>query len=107
MKNKLKYFFSWARVSGPMKNLIMFYVVLAILNLAAIGFIDPKYILLVDAFIFVLTIFHYFPAVGLYLMILLYPFTGWQFSVGSINFPYADLAALMRFSAVALKIIVK
>ena len=107
MNKRIKQFFFRSMISKTMKNLIIFYAVLAILNLIGLGFINAKYILLADIILIALTVFYYYPAIGLYLMIFLYPFSGWQLTSGSINLPYADLVALMLFIAVALKIIVK
>ncbi|MEK7159707.1 MAG: O-antigen ligase family protein [Patescibacteria group bacterium] len=100
-------FFHWSMISQPMKNLVVFYVALAVLNLIGIGFINAKYILLSDIVLIALTVFYYYPEIGLYLMIFLYPFSGWQLTFDSINLPYSDLAALMLFVSVALKITVQ
>jgi O-antigen ligase len=107
MTKKIKQLFSWSTVNQQMKNLVIFYVVLAVLNLIGIGFVNAKYVLLIDIVLILLTAFYYFPEIGLYLMIFLYPFSGWQLVIGSINLPYSDLIALMLFIAVALKIIFK
>lgn len=107
MATILKRFCHWSTVGQPVKNLIIFYVVLALLNLAAISFVNALYVLLADAAVVALTVLYVYPTIGLYLMIFLYPFSGWQFKFSFINLPYSDLAAWMLFCAVAFKIIVR
>lgn len=97
----------WSKISPAAKGALIFFCALAILSLLGIGFVDPKYILLIDAVFVALAVFYFYPTIGLYLMILLYPFSGWQFKFNTVNLPYSDLIALLLFCSVALNVFIK
>ncbi|MBI5077348.1 O-antigen ligase family protein [Candidatus Falkowbacteria bacterium] len=78
---------------------------LAVLNFGAVNFVQLKYVLLFDLALIVLALFCRWPEIGLYSLIVFYPFVNWQFRIGEVNLPYVDLAAVFLLSAVLLKTI--
>ncbi|OGF31343.1 hypothetical protein A2223_03385 [Candidatus Falkowbacteria bacterium RIFOXYA2_FULL_35_8] len=77
--------------------------ILLLLNLVAMNFWPTEYLLIFDlviiAFLFTLR----FTQVTFYIMILLYPFIGWQIEFGSINAPLVDFVGIAIAVAWLLK----
>jgi len=63
-------------------------------------------ILIVNILFFIIGVFMLFPPIGLYLIAFLYPFWGLEFVSGSLNIPYVDIAALLLFLSVLVKVFV-
>jgi O-antigen ligase len=80
-------------------------IAVVILNFAAVNFLAPLYVLFADLAVAIIAVFWFFPQLGLYLMVALYPFVNWQFRAGEINLPYVDLVAIFLLTAILLKTI--
>jgi len=82
-----------------MKQLILVLTGLLIIDFIALNFIDWQYVLVFNLAVLFLLFTLRFINLSFYLMILLYPFIGWQLVYGSINLPYVDVVAMVVFLA--------
>lgn len=55
------------------------------------------YIVAAVSFFLAFIFFWIYPQIGIYLLIILFPFNYWEFVYGEINIPYVDLLALILF----------
>jgi O-antigen ligase len=86
-----------------------FWILIAIifLLLIFISFLGEQayYILAGLVLLFLIIFFWFYPQIGIYLIVFLFPFNYWEFVYGSINIPYVDLVALILFIAWFVKFI--
>ena len=106
MSQFIKNFFSKKELDHSLKLYLWVIVFVAVFSLMAVSFIQPIYILLVDLLVIVLVVLVEYPRVGLYGMILFYPFLNWQFVKGNINIPYIDMLATLTLVAIIIRHIV-
>ncbi len=99
MSQSIKSFFSNKTLEHTFKLYVLVVIILALFSLVAINFVAPEIVLGLNIFIFSLIFLIEFPQVGIYLMVLLFPFLNWQFVWQSWNIPYVDLIAIMTLIA--------
>jgi len=86
------------------KNLI-FVIILAIILIFSFTFTSEisLYFLLLLLLVVLIILFSFYPILGVYLMVFLYPFNYFEFIYGQINVPYVDLVGLVLFISWGLK----
>ena len=98
------------------KHLVFLVILIMLLSVGASFFISPLILLLLLVGFFAVLFFAFYPEIGLYGMVLLYPFIYWQFYfkipptfladlLQDINIPYIDLLAMAVFAGWFLRII--
>lgn len=103
MSQFIKNFFTKKEVDHTLKLYLWVVVFVAGFSLMAISFIQPTYILLVDLLVIIMVVLVEYPRLGLYGMILFYPFLNWQLVRGSINVPYVDILASLTLLALIIR----
>ena len=78
-------------------------IALTFFSLLAINFVNPVVILAIDVLVVFGLLMVRYPMIGLYLMILLFPFVNWQFIWGNVNVPYVDLIAAILLVAMLIR----
>jgi len=103
--NLLNFFDQNKRQQALIGRLLMALVVLVISNFIAVNIFNWQYVVLVDVLIVAFGLGLYFSDAAFYLMLLTYPFIGWQFVWRDINVPYVDLFAMLAFLGFAYHLI--
>jgi O-antigen ligase len=86
------------------KNFLLILAITAILTGGLVFFTSLSWFLLAGIFLLFLIIFFWqYPEVGIYLMVMLYPFNYLEIVYGSFNVPYVDVVAIILFVAWLLK----
>lgn len=83
----------------------LIWTLILIIGIAAVALLAPwQYVLGIIAAVLVLLFFFRFITLGLYLMVLFYPFIYFQLFIGrNVNIPYVDLLAMIVFLSWAIR----
>ena len=101
--NKIKDFLDSRLIISGMKMVMIAMLAVAGFSLLAFSYLPISLILFVDLLIFLTIIFFKWINLGLYAMVLFFPFWGWQFISGNINLPFVDLVAVALFAAMLIR----
>jgi O-antigen ligase len=85
---------------------ISYLIVVALFNVISVFFLDWQMIAGLDLFMLAVLFLSYFPVVGLYMMAILYPFSGWYMIYGGFNAPYHDVLGVTLFAGMILRSII-
>jgi len=104
MLSRLAQTFFPGHVPEEQKRFLIWTLIL-IIGIAAVALLAPwQYVLGIIAAVLVLLFFFRFITLGLYLMVLFYPFIYFQLFIGrDVNIPYVDLLAMIVFISWAIR----
>ena len=88
-----------------MKMIMISLLAVIAFSLLSLNYLPISLVFFIDLLIFLTLIFSKWINLGLYAMVLFFPFWGWQYVSGSINLPYVDLFAVALFAAMLLRTI--
>jgi len=104
--NKFKKFLQANNFYSCLKFVMLILVLVLLFTLAFFSRLSASNIIMIDLFIVLSSLFLKWPNLGLYSMVFLTPFWGWQYVSDKINVPYVDVFALALFFALVLRTII-
>jgi len=104
--NKFKNFLLATDFYSGLKFVMLILILVLLVVLATFNSLSVSNLVMVALFIILSSLFLKWPNFGLYCMVFLTPFWGWQYVSDKINVPYVDLFALALFFALILRTVI-